>query len=422
MIEVDRSENARDDRQRLRLLGAVHGQRAEQRRLLLTLDRRRPHVLEPDEGLRRASHGNQSCDIGVGSTGRCLGRLAQFEFKPRSGPAAARRRRLRLLDRRRPLVHEARDRDRVHPLGHGRHGRRSRCGRPGRLRGLPGRRRHARAAARARSPRVERARLRGRAVRVHVRLRLRAGRLERPHLGRSDAGATRTRPTRSSTRRCPARETPTGTTLLDGHATASAARRRLPRQDDERRWQLGDLAGRPAAEGPPVLQRHRRLRRAAARRLPRHAQRHARRGRPARPATSARSRSRTSGSAGRSARRTRTRASRRGTHARPTAARAGRTRRVSSGSYALNYEQFGNRDVPFFGDYNYISASASNVLMALAERAGHRARDRSALHGRQRHRRLRRPPVPDLRATALGRRHLPRRGRARQEHLRVRRS
>lgn len=37
--------------------------------------------------------------------------------------------------------------------------------------------------------------------------------------------------------------------------------------------------------------------------------------------------------------------------------------RVSSTSYALNYEQFGNRDVPFFGDYNYISATASNVLM-----------------------------------------------------------
>ena len=37
--------------------------------------------------------------------------------------------------------------------------------------------------------------------------------------------------------------------------------------------------------------------------------------------------------------------------------------KVSGGSYALNHEQFGNRDIPFFGDYNYISASASNVLM-----------------------------------------------------------
>ena len=38
--------------------------------------------------------------------------------------------------------------------------------------------------------------------------------------------------------------------------------------------------------------------------------------------------------------------------------------RVSGGSYPLNYEQFGNRDSPFFGDYNYVSATASNVLMA----------------------------------------------------------
>lgn len=27
------------------------------------------------------------------------------------------------------------------------------------------------------------------------------------------------------------------------------------------------------------------------------------------------------------------------------------------------YEQFGDRDVPFFGDYNYIAASGSTVLM-----------------------------------------------------------
>ena len=37
---------------------------------------------------------------------------------------------------------------------------------------------------------------------------------------------------------------------------------------------------------------------------------------------------------------------------------------MSGTSYPLNYEQFGNRDSPFFGDYNYVSASASNVLMA----------------------------------------------------------
>ena len=27
------------------------------------------------------------------------------------------------------------------------------------------------------------------------------------------------------------------------------------------------------------------------------------------------------------------------------------------------YEQFGDRDVPFFGDYNYISSAAGTVLM-----------------------------------------------------------
>ena len=48
-------------------------------------------------------HGNQSCDIGVGSTGRVWVAWRQFEFKK----AAGGRGRLRLLDRRRPLVHEA---------------------------------------------------------------------------------------------------------------------------------------------------------------------------------------------------------------------------------------------------------------------------------------------------------------------------
>ena len=43
----------------------------------------------------------------------------------------------------------------------------------------------------------------------------------------------------------------------------------------------------------------------------------------------------------------------------------------------------------------------------VAERSGHGARYGSALHGRQRHRRLRRPPVSDLRRRRLGRRYLP---------------
>jgi len=37
---------------------------------------------------------------------------------------------------------------------------------------------------------------------------------------------------------------------------------------------------------------------------------------------------------------------------------------VSSATTMPQYEQFGNRDVPFFGDYNYIAASGSTVFMA----------------------------------------------------------
>ncbi len=40
---------------------------------------------------------------------------------------------------------------------------------------------------------------------------------------------------------------------------------------------------------------------------------------------------------------------------------------ASSVAYKLNWEQFGNRDVPFFGDYNYISAVGSKVLMTWAD-------------------------------------------------------
>jgi hypothetical protein len=38
-----------------------------------------------------------------------------------------------------------------------------------------------------------------------------------------------------------------------------------------------------------------------------------------------------------------------------------------SAAYPLNWEQFGNRDVPFFGDYNYISAVGSTVLLNWAD-------------------------------------------------------
>jgi hypothetical protein len=38
-----------------------------------------------------------------------------------------------------------------------------------------------------------------------------------------------------------------------------------------------------------------------------------------------------------------------------------------SSAYPLQWEQFGNRDIPFFGDYNYISAVGSTVLMNWAD-------------------------------------------------------
>jgi len=39
------------------------------------------------------------------------------------------------------------------------------------------------------------------------------------------------------------------------------------------------------------------------------------------------------------------------------------TTAASSVTYQLHWEQFGNRDIPFFGDYNYISAVGSKVFM-----------------------------------------------------------
>jgi hypothetical protein len=37
--------------------------------------------------------------------------------------------------------------------------------------------------------------------------------------------------------------------------------------------------------------------------------------------------------------------------------------KASAVTYLENYEQFGNRDVPFFGDYNYVDVVGSKVLM-----------------------------------------------------------
>jgi hypothetical protein len=47
----------------------------------------------------------------------------------------------------------------------------------------------------------------------------------------------------------------------------------------------------------------------------------------------------------------------------PSAGGTWTTTAASSVTYKLNWEQFGNRDVPFFGDYNYISAVGSKVLL-----------------------------------------------------------
>jgi hypothetical protein len=51
----------------------------------------------------------------------------------------------------------------------------------------------------------------------------------------------------------------------------------------------------------------------------------------------------------------------------PASGGAWTTTLASSVAYPLNWEQFGNRDIPFFGDYNYISAVGSKVFMTWAD-------------------------------------------------------
>ena len=124
-------------------------------------------------------HGNQSCDIGVGSTGRVWVAWRQFEVQAAGGCAR------RLLDRRRPLVHEARSR-----LSSSAGTWATRPVTPVRSAGRATRRalvETARWDAARPRPASEHARLRRRAVRVSFRLRVRAGRFERAHLRRSDA-------------------------------------------------------------------------------------------------------------------------------------------------------------------------------------------------------------------------------------------
>ena len=116
MIEVDRSTNAATSGNVYVCWALFTASGPEQRRLLLPLDRRRPHVLEPDEALRqrarqpvvrhrRRQHGPR------------VGRLAPVRVQGEQGSAAARRDRVRLLDGRRPLVHEAGGRAPSSPTG-----------------------------------------------------------------------------------------------------------------------------------------------------------------------------------------------------------------------------------------------------------------------------------------------------------------
>ena len=80
--------------------------------------------------------------------------------------------------------------------------------------------------------------------------------------------------------------------------------------------------------------------------------------------------------------------------------------KASAVTYLQNYEQFGNRDVPFFGDYNYVDVAGTKVLMNWTDSRDTVRRHRPALRrsGRRAgrwHGRLRRPPVP-RRSTLAG--------------------
>ena len=260
-------------------------------------------------------HGNQSCDIGVGSTGRVWVAWRQFEFKKQQADAVAY---VYSTDGGRSFTKPALATEFVRwDMG-------DTAGDPGvragGLRGVPRRRRHART-------------LRGPDPRVNTRdcgdgpFECRSGYV----FGRATRACT-SPPTRLRGRpdaayalvdaTVPGTETATGTsysTITDG--VGSQASTYMARTSNGGgSW---TVSRQPATKGPPVLQRRRRVRRAAARRLPRHAQRHGDRP-PGTVADFRPSRSRISGSAEQSARRTRIRASRRSTPARPTAGRRGR--------------------------------------------------------------------------------------------------
>jgi hypothetical protein len=257
-------------------------------------------------------HGNQSCDVGVGSTGRVWVAWRQYEFQANQGQrqrdAVAY---VYSTDGGQSFTKPALATEFIHWNMGDTTGDPGAAGQAGYEACLVGDATLGR--CEGPDPRVNARDCGDGPVRVPLRLCLRTGRLERAHLGRSHAWRGSGRGVRAGRRNRAGDGDPDRIDLLDGQRRHRQPGVHLSRQDDGRRRQLVDVAGGPATQGPPVLQRRRRLRGTAARRLPRHAQRHG--GRRAR-----RSRSRTSGSAGRSARRTPSRASRRGTRARRTAA------------------------------------------------------------------------------------------------------
>ena len=78
-------------------------------------------------------------------------------------------------------------------------------------------------------------------------------------------------------------------------------------------------------------------------------------------------------------------------HRRPNGGASWALARLSGASQMPNYEMFGDRRVPFHGDYNYVSSVGSFAFNTWTDTRQVVARRRPAL---RRRRRLRRPPVP----------------------------
>ena len=235
-------------------------------------------------------------------------------------------------------------------------------------------------------------------------------------------GRIRTRRTRSSTRPCPAPRRRRARRYSTDHRRDRRARRR--RTSSRRR--TAAAAGRvsrvePAAEGAPVLQRHRRVRRAAARRLPRHPQRH--RDRAARHGWRL-----PDGAVLEPVGRRRRRLDAHEPGRRDvllaldrTAARPGRTRRCRASATRSTTSSSATATSRSSGTTTTSPPSASNVLMAwpsgqdVVAGTDPRYTDGNGTDG------FDVLQCRSVRERRLGRRHLPGRGRPRPEHLRVRR-